>query len=118
MGNRPVYFHGVIAHTSVRNWVSTPSLREPWLSLLAIPSERLPMLSRKLSVDYPEEVQVHSVEGQEMTVLEFQVRPEDLGRVISRHRRTAAALRTILGAAGRKLHKRVTVETLDSLRPT
>jgi uncharacterized protein len=72
----------------------------------------------KVLVDYPEEVQVHSVEGQEMTVLELRVHPEDLGKVIGRYGRMAEALRTILGAAGRKLHKRVTVEILDSLRPT
>ena len=70
----------------------------------------------KVLVDYPEEVHVNSVEGQEMTVLELQVRPEDLGKVIGRYGRMADALRTILGAAGRKLHKRVTVEILDSLR--
>ena len=72
----------------------------------------------KVLVDYPDEVQVHSVEGQEMTILELQVHPEDLGKVIGRYGRLAEALRTILCAAGRKLHKRVTVEILDSLRPT
>jgi len=34
-------------------------------------------------------------------------------QVIGRYGRTAEALRTIIGAAGRKLHKRVTVEILD-----
>jgi uncharacterized protein len=64
-------------------------------------------------VDYPEEVEVHSVEGQEVTVLELRVHPEDLGKVIGRYGRMAEALRTILGAAGRKLQKRVTVEIID-----
>jgi predicted RNA-binding protein YlqC (UPF0109 family) len=36
----------------------------------------------KVLVDYPEEVQVNSVEGQETTVLELQARPEGLGEVI------------------------------------
>jgi uncharacterized protein len=67
----------------------------------------------KLLVDYPEAVQVHSVEGQEMSVLELRVHPEDLGKVIGRQGRMAEALRTILGAAGRKLQKRVTVEVID-----
>ena len=53
-----------------------------------------------------------------MTVLELRVHPEDLGKVIGRYGRMAEALRTILGAAGKKLHKRVTVEILDSLRFT
>jgi uncharacterized protein len=71
----------------------------------------------KILVDYPEEVQVNSVEGQEMTVLELRVNPEDLGKVIGRHGRLAQALRTILGAAGFKLHKRVIVAIIE-IRPT
>jgi uncharacterized protein len=67
----------------------------------------------KVLVDYPEAVQVNSVEGQEMSVLELRVHPEDLGKVIGRQGRMAEALRTILGAAGRKLQKRVTVEVID-----
>ncbi len=67
----------------------------------------------KALVDHPEEVEVRSVEGQHVIVLELCVHPEDLGQVIGRYGRTAEALRTILGAAGRKLHKRVTVEILD-----
>jgi uncharacterized protein len=50
----------------------------------------------KTLVDYPKDVQVHSVERQQMTVLELQVRPEDLGKVIGRDGRMAKALRTIL----------------------
>jgi len=74
--------------------------------------ELLEMIAKAL-VDHPEEVEVRSVEGQHVIVLELCVHPEDLGQVIGRYGRTAEALRTILGAAGRKLHKRVTVEILD-----
>ena len=63
-------------------------------------------------------MQVRSVEGQEVIVLELRVHPEDLGKVIGCQGRIAQALRTIFVAAGRKLHKRVTVEILDTLRPT
>lgn len=66
----------------------------------------------KTVVDHPEEVHVRLVEG-EQTVLDLGVHPEDLGKVIGRQGRTAPALRTILGATGMKLHKHVTVETLD-----
>jgi predicted RNA-binding protein YlqC (UPF0109 family) len=72
--------------------------------------ELLEMVAKAI-VDHPEEVVVRTVEGQEVVVLELRV-PEDVGQVIGRHGRTAEALRTILGAAGRKLHKRVTVEIL------
>jgi len=71
----------------------------------------------KVLVDYPEEVQVNSVEGQELTVLELRVNPEDLDKVIGRHGRLAQALRTILGAAGFTLHKRVIVAIIE-IRPT
>lgn len=64
-------------------------------------------------MDHPEQVEVRSVEGQQVIVLELCVHPEDLGKVIGHHGRTAEALRTIFGAAGMKLQKRVSVEILD-----
>ena len=64
-------------------------------------------------VDHPEEVQVRSVEGSQATILELRVHPEDLGKVIGRQGRTAKAVRTLLGAAGMKLHKRYTLEILE-----
>jgi predicted RNA-binding protein YlqC (UPF0109 family) len=67
----------------------------------------------KALVDYPEQVQVRAVEGEQVTVLELRVHPEDLGKVIGRQGRTAKSMRTILAAAGMKLRKRVTLEILD-----
>jgi uncharacterized protein len=67
----------------------------------------------KTLVDHPEEVQVRAVQGQAVSILELRVHPEDVGMVIGRHGRTAEALRTIFGAAGRKLHKRVIVVILE-----
>jgi uncharacterized protein len=67
----------------------------------------------KALVDHPEAVQVKPVEGQQVTVLELRVHPDDLGKVIGRQGRTAKAMRTILGAAGMKLRKRVTLEILE-----
>jgi predicted RNA-binding protein YlqC (UPF0109 family) len=46
-------------------------------------------------------------------VLELRVHPSDLGKVIGRQGRTALAIRTILGAAGMKLRKRVTLQILE-----
>jgi uncharacterized protein len=74
--------------------------------------ELLEMVTKAL-VDHPEEVEVRSVEGQQIVVLELYVHPEDLGKVIGRHGRTAEALRTIFGAAGMKLHKHVRVEIIE-----
>jgi uncharacterized protein len=67
----------------------------------------------KALVDHPEEVQVNSVEGEQVTVLELRVHPEDLGKVIGRQGRTAKSIRTLLGAAGMKLRKRFTLEILE-----
>jgi uncharacterized protein len=64
-------------------------------------------------VDHPDDVKVTSVDGSQVTVLELRVHPEDLGKVIGRQGRTAKAIRTLLGAAGMKLHKRFTLEILE-----
>jgi uncharacterized protein len=67
----------------------------------------------KALVDHPEQVQVRSVEGEQVTVLELRVAPDDLGKVIGRQGRTAKSIRTLLGAAGMKLRKRFTLEILE-----
>ena len=67
----------------------------------------------KALVDDPDQVQVRAVEGEQVTVLELRVAPPDLGKVIGRQGRTAKSIRTILGAAGMKLKKRLTLEILE-----
>ncbi len=67
----------------------------------------------KALVDEPAQVNVRAVEGEQVTVLELRVAPGDLGKVIGRQGRTAKSIRTILGAAGMKLHKRFTLEILE-----
>ena len=67
----------------------------------------------KALVDHPENVQVRSVDGEQVTILELRVHPDDLGKVIGRQGRTAKSMRTILGAAGMKLRKRLTLEILE-----
>jgi predicted RNA-binding protein YlqC (UPF0109 family) len=67
----------------------------------------------KALVDNPDQVQVRTVEGEQVTVLELRVHPTDLGKVIGKQGRTAHSIRTILGAAGMKLKKRFTLEILE-----
>ncbi len=67
----------------------------------------------KALVDHPDDVQVKAVEGEQVTVLELRVAPDDLGKVIGRQGRTAKSIRTLLGAAGMKLKKRYTLEILE-----
>jgi uncharacterized protein len=64
-------------------------------------------------VDHPEDVQVKSVDGAQVVVLELRVHPDDLGKVIGRQGRTAKAIRTLLGASGIKLRKRFTLEIVE-----
>ncbi len=74
--------------------------------------ELLEMIAKVL-VDNPEQVNVTEVEGEQTTVLELRVAQADLGKVIGKQGRTARAVRTILGAAGMKMHKRFVLEILE-----
>ncbi len=67
----------------------------------------------KALVDNPDQVQVREIRGEQVTVFELRVHPSDLGKVIGRQGRTAQSIRTILGAAGVKLRRRVTLEILE-----
>ncbi|HEV2379740.1 MAG TPA: KH domain-containing protein [Terriglobia bacterium] len=67
----------------------------------------------KALVDYPEQVHVQAVDGEQVTVLELRVNSSDVGKVIGKQGRTARSIRTILGAAGMKLKKRFTLEILE-----
>ncbi len=66
-------------------------------------------LARALA-DEPDAVQVSESEHQGMMLLELFVSPGDLGRMIGRQGRTAAALRTLVSAAAERDGKRVTLE--------
>lgn len=67
----------------------------------------------KALVDEPEQVAVREVSGEQATVLELKVAPDDLGKVIGKQGRTARSIRTLLGAAGMKLNRRFTLEILE-----
>ena len=67
----------------------------------------------KSLVDAPDRVTVEQVQEDDTTVLELRVAAEDVGKVIGKQGRTARALRTILGAAGMKLHQHFSLEILE-----
>ena len=67
----------------------------------------------KSLVDYPEQVVVQSVEGQQGTMLELKVSENDLGKIIGKQGRTARSIRSILNAASMKLRKRYSLEILE-----
>jgi predicted RNA-binding protein YlqC (UPF0109 family) len=64
-------------------------------------------------VDNPDKVEVTEVIGEQSSVIELRVAKEDLGKVIGKHGRTAQSIRTILGAASAKMHKRAVLEILE-----
>jgi predicted RNA-binding protein YlqC (UPF0109 family) len=64
-------------------------------------------------VDKPDEVLVYQVEEDGETVLELEVAPDDMGRVIGKHGRTARAMRCLLAAAGVRQQKRYALEILE-----
>lgn len=64
-------------------------------------------------VDYPEQVSVNEVIGNQTSVLELKVAKEDLGKIIGKQGRTARAIRTLLSAASAKIKKRTVLEIIE-----
>lgn len=64
-------------------------------------------------VDHPDDVKVNTVEDDEGVVLEVNVAPGDLGRVIGRRGRTAMSIRTVVRAAAARDGVDVDVDFID-----
>lgn len=64
-------------------------------------------------VDFPEEVEVKSMESENSVMLELKVSPKDVGKVIGKGGQTAKAMRKILSAAATKLHKKSLLQILE-----
>ncbi len=67
------------------------------------------LLARSLT-DRPDDVHVVESKHKTTTLVELYVAPADLGKVIGKQGRTAAALRTLAAAAGEREGKSVTLE--------
>ena len=74
--------------------------------------ELIEMIAKAL-VDYPEQVEVSELEGEQTSVIELRVAKEDLGKVIGKQGRTARAMRTILSAASTTIRKRAVLEIIE-----
>jgi predicted RNA-binding protein YlqC (UPF0109 family) len=70
------------------------------------------VLARALT-DLPDQVQVHESEHKGTTLVELYVASGELGKVIGKQGRTAAALRTLASTAGERVGKTVTLEIRD-----
>jgi predicted RNA-binding protein YlqC (UPF0109 family) len=71
------------------------------------------VLARSLA-DHPDGVRVIERERRGTTHIELMTRPGDLGKLIGRQGRTAAAVRTLAMLAGELEDARVTVDFLDA----
>lgn len=67
----------------------------------------------KALTDTPDQVTVVESQHKDTTLVELFVAPGELGRVIGKQGRTAAALRTLASIAGEKEGKTVTLEIRD-----
>jgi uncharacterized protein len=67
------------------------------------------VLARALT-DRPDDVRVVETEHKGTTLVELFVAPDDLGKVIGKQGRTAAALRTLAASAAERAGKTVTLE--------
>jgi len=55
-------------------------------------------LIAKSLVDNPDRVQVFQIDGEQSSIIELKVAPEDVGKVIGKQGRNVQAIRIILGA--------------------
>jgi predicted RNA-binding protein YlqC (UPF0109 family) len=74
--------------------------------------ELITMIAKAL-VDYPDQVSVSEVQGNQTSVLELKVAKQDLGKVIGKQGRTAQAMRVILSSASGKANRRTVLEIVE-----
>jgi uncharacterized protein len=67
----------------------------------------------KQLVDYPEQVSVNEIDGDQTIVFELSVAKADLGKIIGKRGRNIGAIRTIMLAISGKIQKRIVVELLE-----
>ncbi|MBY5164064.1 KH domain-containing protein [Salsipaludibacter albus] len=75
-------------------------------------TDTLHFVARQL-VDHPDDVRIDVSSDDRGTTLHLMVHPDDVGKVIGRHGRTAKALRTLIRAAGSLDDDNVNVEIED-----
>lgn len=75
-------------------------------------AELVEAIARTL-VDKPEEVSVTATSRGGGTLLQLQVDPTDVGKVIGKQGQTARSIRTILGAVSVKLSHRYSLKILE-----
>lgn len=64
----------------------------------------------KSLVDHPDQVRVNQMPGEQTVVLELEVAPDDMGKVIGKEGRIANAIRSLLKVAAAREGKRAILE--------
>lgn len=64
----------------------------------------------KSLTEFPEQVSINEIDGEKSIVFEVKVAETDMGKVIGREGKIAAAIRTVMKALASKEQKRVSVE--------
>ncbi len=64
----------------------------------------------KSLVEFPEQVSINEISGEKSVVYEVKVADSDMGKVIGREGKIAAAIRTVMKALASKEQKKVNVE--------
>jgi uncharacterized protein len=82
-------------------------------SMDEIQTKRLVEVLAMALADYPEEVNVKEISGQNISVIEVRAAKVDLGKIIGKQGRNADALRTLVNATATKLRKRVVLEIIE-----
>lgn len=64
----------------------------------------------KSLVEFPEQISINEISGEKSVVYEVKVADSDMGKVIGREGKIAAAIRTVMKALASKEQKKVNVE--------
>ena len=72
--------------------------------------KELVLFLAKSLVEHPDEVQVTQTDGPEAVILELNVAPDDMGRIIGKQGRIAKAIRSLVKASTERGGKPVFVE--------
>ncbi len=67
----------------------------------------------KALVDHPDDVDVTTVDGDKVRLIELRVHEEDIGQVIGKQGRTIKSMRTLLSASAAKSDCRVALEIVE-----
>ena len=67
----------------------------------------------KSLVDYPDEVNIITVDNQEGATIQIRCRKEDIGKIVGKHGKIIMAIRSLVSSAAGRQRKRISVDVLD-----